>query len=101
MRRPQVRIDDLLVRPYLVRRADGYDTTLVHDDDTVGGLHDEVEVMFDDQKRDAPVAANGEDVLEQLDAERRAHTGNRLVQQHERRLEHEDAREVEQLPLPA
>src|SRR5205814_4731191 len=78
-----------------------YHAALVHDDDAIGGLHDEVEIVLDDEERDVPVAANGEDVLEQLDAERRADTGDRLVEQHERRLEHEDAREVEQLALSA
>ena len=42
-----------------------------------------------------------EDVLEQLDAQRRADAGHRLVEQHERGSSHQRAREVEQLALPA
>ena len=64
-------------------------------------LHDEVEIVFDDEEGDSVVAAHGEDVLEELYAQHRRHACHRLVEQDERRLEHEDARKVEQLPLTA
>ena len=48
-----------------------------------------------------PVAPHREDVLEQLDAQRRAHAGHRLVEEQDARLDHQRAHEVEQLALSA
>ena len=72
---------------------------VVHHDHAVARPHDEVEVVLDDEERDAVAIAEREDVLEQLHAERRADSRHRLVEEQDRRLGHQCANQVEQLPL--
>ena len=46
--------------------------------------HDEVEIVLDEQERDARLRPQSQDVLEQLRRERRVDAGHRLVEQHQR-----------------
>ena len=95
MPRAQIRVDNLLVVANLVGCALRDDAAVVHDDHAVAGAHDEVEVVLDDEQRDAVAPPQVEDVLEQLDPERRADARHRLVEQQDARLRHQRADEVE------
>ena len=97
----EIRVDHALVGAHLVRGSLRDHASVVHHDHAVARAHDEVEVVLDDQERDAVALAQREDVLEQLDAQRRADAGHRLVEQQDPRLRHQRADEVEQLALPA
>src|SRR5437588_9566972 len=76
--RPEVGLDHALVGSHRLGGAFDDHAAVAHHDDAVARLHDEVEVVLDDQEGDPALAPHREDVLEELDPQRGADAGHRL-----------------------
>src|SRR6266571_5396468 len=96
----QVRVDHLRVRLDLVREALDETPALVHHDDPLAPLHDDVHVVLDQEERH-PTVPQVLDDGEDLPRERRVDAGDRLVEEHELRLSHQGPCQLEQLLLAA
>ena len=98
----QVGVYHASVPPNLVGRAVHENPSFVHHDDPVAGLHDEGEVVLDDQEGDAPFAERRSRTWTRRSSlQGGVNAGHRLVEKDETRRGHEDASEVEELALAA
>src|SRR2546430_1516822 len=90
---------DGLVAPDLVWRPVGEDRALVHGDDPVGVVEDDVHVVLDDRRGDAPGSDDRRDRVHDGRLLARAHAARRLVEEQELRPERVRDGEVEELAL--
>ena len=79
----------------LARQPEGDRPALVEHLDPVAELHDQPQVVVDDDDRAAELGADPADVLEQLVGLGLVHAGRRLVEQDQRRAAHDGARDLE------
>src|SRR2546425_8600198 len=96
----QVGFDYRRHRADLRRFPFGDDTPLMHHDDAVASIEDDVHVMLDQKERLAGYA-EALDQGEDLEAQRRVHASHGLVEQDERWLHHQDPCELHQFLMPA
>ncbi len=75
--------------------------SLCHHDHPVGVVHHDLHVVLDEEDGRPVARPHLLDALEQATRERRIHAGERFVQEHEARREHERARKLEELALAA
>ena len=77
------------------------DASEVHDRDAIAQVAHDLQVMGDEQQSEAHVAAQRRDQIEDLGLQRHVQGRCRLVGEHERRLEHDCARDGDALALSA
>src|SRR2546426_2520139 len=99
MGRPEHCILHRLVAADLLRGAAGEDHALVHDDDAVGVLEDDVHVVLDDDRGDPVRPDDGGDHVHDRRLLTRADAAGRLVEEEQPRLERVGNGHVEQLAL--
>src|SRR5438067_1025223 len=96
---PEDRVLDALVVADLFRSAARQDDALVHDDDAIRVLEDDVHVVLDHHRGDLVRAHDGGDDVHDGRLLPRAHAAGGLVEEEETRLERVGDRHVEELSL--
>ena len=94
----EIGLDDGRVVLHRRRRPGGDDAAVVEDDDVVREGHDEVELVLDQEDRQALAAQRG-DLLEHLARLDRVHAGGRLVEEEQARPEREGAADLGPAPV--
>ena len=94
----EIRLDDLGIVAHLLAGAFGDLLAFVHDDDTVGETHHHLELVLDQQDRQAFGFQFGDQPLH-FAGLGRVHAGGRFVEQQQPRLERQRTRDFDTAPV--
>src|SRR3972149_6145641 len=99
--RSEVCIDDVRILHGVVRVAGGDDPAVVHHEDPLHVVEEDLESMFDHDEREPEILLKPHDPLEDLSRQLGGDARRGLVEEEEPRLPHERARNLEELHLAA
>src|SRR2546428_1244184 len=97
----EIRVDHVRIRLRVLRRAVEDQLPLVHHEDTLHVVEEDVETVLDHDEREAELLPEPDDAVEDLPRELRGHPRGGLVQEEKSRFPHEGPRDLEELHLPA